>query len=341
MMQMSRRAAAMAVLLAASSVAAFDLEGHRGARGLVPENTLAAFRRALAIGVTTLETDLAVTRDDVLVLSHDPLLNPDLVRSPDGRWIAAKGPPIRSLTLAELVRYDIGRIDPASPYAAQFPQQQPADGARFPTLAELFALLRESGATVRLNLETKIDPTRPGDTVDAATFARLAVDAIRDAGYVDRVTLQSFDWRTLVLAKRQAPALRTACLSIETANNDTMKPAGDAPSPWTAGLDLRKHDGSPPKLAQAAGCAVWSPFWRNATPERIAEAHALKLEVLPWTVNDPADIPRLIDAGVDGLITDYPDRLRDVMRAKGLPLPAARLPGVAHHVRASGNVETE
>ena len=317
----ARRTLAAALLVAALPATAFDLEGHRGARGLAPENTLAAFRRALAIGVTTLETDLAVTRDDVLVLSHDPVLNSDLVRGADGKWLAAKGPPIRTLTQAELARYDIGRIDPSSRYAAQFLEQQPVDGERFATLAQLFALIRDSGKPVRLNLETKIDPTRPDDTVDPATFARLAVDAIRAAGFMERSTLQSFDWRTLVEAKKRAPALRTACLSIETANNDTIKPNGDAPSPWTAGLDIRKYGGSVPQLAHAAGCAIWSPFWRNATPERIAEAHALKLDVLPWTVNDPADMARLIDAGVDGLITDYPDRLREVMRAKGLPLP--------------------
>jgi glycerophosphoryl diester phosphodiesterase len=316
--------AALAVTLwlsLAAAAPAFDLEGHRGARGLAPENTLAAFRRALTLGVTTLEMDLAVTRDDVLVISHDPFLNPDIVRDAQGRWLAAKGPPIHTLTLAELQRYDIGRVDPASRYAAQLPAQQPADGERFPTLAEVFALVRTSGKPVRLNLETKIDPTRPDDTVDATTFARLAVDAVRGAQFVDRVTLQSFDWRTLVAAKKLAPELPTACLSIETASNDTVKPVGDKPSPWTAGLSLRDYGDSVPRLAHAAGCSIWSPFWRNATPDRIAEAHALGLTVLPWTVNDTADMARLIDAGVDGVITDYPDRLRDVMRAKGLPLP--------------------
>ena len=312
---------AAAWLTAAASAIAFDLEGHRGARGLAPENTLAAFRRALALGVTTLETDLAVTRDGVLVISHDPLLNPDIVRDAQGRWLTEKGPPIQTLSLEELKRYDIGRVDPASRYAAQLPGQQAVDGERIPTLAEVFALVRASAKPVRLNLETKIDPTRPGDTVDAPTFARLVVDAVRDARLANRVTLQSFDWRTLVAAKKLAPDLPTACLTIETANNDNVKPAGDKPSPWTAGLELRNYGESVPRLVQAAGCSTWSPFWRNATPERIAEAHALGLAVLPWTVNDTADMARLIDAGVDGLITDYPDRLRDVMRTKGLPLP--------------------
>jgi glycerophosphoryl diester phosphodiesterase len=123
---------------------AFDLQGHRGARGLAPENTLAAFARALEIGVTTLETDLAVTKDGVIVLSHDPVLNPDIVRGPDGQWLAAPGPAINSLTLAELKRYDVGRIKPATKYAQQFAGQTPVDGQRIPTLAELFDLAKSS-----------------------------------------------------------------------------------------------------------------------------------------------------------------------------------------------------
>ena len=299
----------------------FDLEGHRGTRGLAPENTLAAFRRALAIGVTTLETDLAVTRDDILVISHDPFLNPDLVRTPDGRWLAQKGPAIRTLALDELKRFDIGRVDPKSAYAAQFPAQQPADGERFPTLREVFDLVKASGKAVRLNIETKITPNNPEETVDPATFARLVVDAVRDAGVADRVTVQSFDWRTLVAVQKLAPALPTVCLTIETENNDNVKPIADRPSRWTAGLDIRAYGDSVPRLVHAAGCAIWSPFWRNATGARIVESHALGLKVLPWTVNDPADMARLINAGVDGIITDYPDRLRRVMADKGLSLP--------------------
>jgi glycerophosphoryl diester phosphodiesterase len=300
---------------------AFDLEGHRGARGLAPENTLAAFRRALAIGVTTLETDLGVTRDDVIVIAHDPVLNPDLVRTSDGRWLTAKGPAIRTLTLDELRRYDIGRIDPASRYATQFPSQVAVDGERYPTLRELFDLVKSDGKGVRLNLETKLSPARPDETVDPATFARLVVDAVRNAGLTDRITLQSFDWRTLVEVRKLAPAIPTACLTTETENSDNVKPRDNSPSPWTAGFDLNAYDGSVPRLVRAAGCAIWSPNARNATPARIAEAHKLGLKVLPWTVNDPADMARLIDLGVDGLITDYPDRLRKVMVEKGLPLP--------------------
>ena len=299
------------------SAAAFDLQGHRGTRGLAPENTLAAFRTALDLGVTTLETDLAVTKDDVLVISHDPMLNPDLVRGPDGKWIGAAGPLIRSLTLAELKRYDIGRLNPASKYAQQFPEQKPVDGERFPTLAEFFAA---AGPDVRFNIEIKTDPTKPDLTVDPVRFAQLAVEAIRLGKAGGRSTIQSFDWRGLIEARRLAPEIATGCLSIESNGLDTVGRASGQPSPWLAGLDLAAQGGSVPRLAKQAGCAVWSPFWRNVTAENVKEAQALGLKVLPWTVNNPGDMTRLIDMGVDGLITDYPDRALPVLAAKGLKI---------------------
>jgi glycerophosphoryl diester phosphodiesterase len=305
--------------LAAVSAFAFDLQGHRGARGLAPENTLAAYARAIAIGVTTIETDLAVSKDGVLVVSHDPFLNPDIVRGPDGRWLAAKGPAIHALTLAELGQYDIGRVNPKSAYAKQFPEQKPSDGERFPTLAQLFELVRNK--PVRLNIETKITPGNPGETVDAETFATMVVDAIRTAGLKHRVTIESFDWRTLVIAKKLAPEIETVCLTIESDQMDTVQRKSGRPSAWNAGLDLAAHGGSVPRLVRAAGCGTWSPFWRNVNEATVAEAHALGLQVVPWTVNNPADMARLIDLEVDGLISDYPDRLRKAMSEKGLALP--------------------
>jgi glycerophosphoryl diester phosphodiesterase len=308
--------AAAALLAVAAPTRALDVEGHRGARGLAPENTLAAFRRALALGVTTLETDLHVTRDGVLVISHNARLDPDITRDATGRFLAGEGPRIRDLTLDALRAYDVGRANPGSKHAQQFPDQQPSDGERIPTLAALFDLVKASGPTVRLNLETKLTPDDPENTPPPEPFARLVVDAVREAGLGARVTIQSFDWRTLVAVKRLAPALRTACLTIETSNSNNVQARDGKPSAWTAGLDLDAAGGSVPRLVKDARCDVWSPFWRNATAARIAEAHALGLAVLPWTVNDRDDMRRLIESGVDGIITDYPDRLLDLVRAR-------------------------
>jgi glycerophosphoryl diester phosphodiesterase len=300
---------------------AFDLQGHRGARGLMPESTIAGFARALEIGVTTLETDLAVTKDNVVVLSHDPLLSPDITRGPDGAWIASHGPAVHTLTLAELKRYDVGRIRPGSKYAQQFPAQQPVDGARIPTLEELFALAKASGKTPRFNIETKLAPDKPGETPDPETFTRLVVEAVRKAGLTQRVTIQSFDLRTLLAAKRLAPEIETVCLTDQSTLRDRTEAGARRPSAWLGGLDLAQHGGSVPRLAKAAGCGTWSPRFAELTAALVAEAQSLGLKVVPWTVNTPADLARIIDMKVDGLISDYPDRAREVMAAKGIALP--------------------
>jgi glycerophosphoryl diester phosphodiesterase len=146
--------------LMAGQAQALDIEAHRGGRALLPENTLAAFANALSMGVTTLELDLGVTRDGVIVISHERSLNPDLARDEDGHYVAPPGTPLIRLTLEELKKFDVGQIRPGSRYAAQFPEQKPVPGARIPTLQELIGLVRRSGdSRVRLNIETKIDPT--------------------------------------------------------------------------------------------------------------------------------------------------------------------------------------
>ncbi|MGZ5182005.1 MAG: glycerophosphodiester phosphodiesterase [Ramlibacter sp.] len=314
------RLLAAAVLCAACAACAgalaFDLQGHRGARGLAPENTLAAFDRALTVGVDTLELDIGVTADGVVVVSHDPFLNPAITRDPQGQWLAARGPLIHSLTLAQLQAYDVGRIRPGSSYAAAFARQEPHDGERVPTLAALFDLVKSRGARVRFNIETKIDPTRPDDTVDAETMTAALLKVVRDAGMEDRVSIQSFDWRTLRIARRLAPAIPTVCLTVQSASTDNVRDPR-----WTAGLQLADH-GSVPRLVRAAGCTIWSPNAGALQPDLVKEAHGLGLGVAAWTVNTPAEMDRMLDAGVDGLITDYPDRAREVMLRRGMELPA-------------------
>jgi glycerophosphoryl diester phosphodiesterase len=292
----------------------FDAQGHRGARGLMPENTLPAFAQALAIGVTTLELDCAVTADDIAVVSHDAALNPDITRL-DGEWLAQPGPAIRSLPCAALSRYDVGAIRPDSAYARRFPQQQPHDGLRIPRLAEVFALtVRAAAKHVRFNIETKIDPTRPHLSVGPEAFVRAIMREALAANLRDRVMIQSFDWRALALVQREYPEVPTAYLTSQAPDYDTVQPF------WNNDLRLGDHD-SVPAMVHAAGGAIWSPRVQDLDDAAIDAAHALGLRVVPWTVNDPADMARLMDRGVDGLISDYPDRLREAMAARGMPLP--------------------
>src|SRR5258707_2320752 len=166
-----------------SAAGAFDLQGHRGARGLAPENTLPAFATALSIGVTTLELDLAMTSDGILVVSHDSRLNPDHTRGPDGAFLDAEGPSIRSLTLAQVQRYDVGRLKPGTAYAAAFPEQQGMDGVRIPTFAEVFDLARRGDpAPIPFHMQNQITPPPRGDTSDPQTFAAATVAAADAAG---------------------------------------------------------------------------------------------------------------------------------------------------------------
>jgi glycerophosphoryl diester phosphodiesterase len=313
--------ASLAALLPATAASAFDLQGHRGARGIAPENTLAAFRAALAAGVTTLELDVHVTRDGEVVVAHDPRLNPAFTRDAAGRWIdEPAGPAIVQLTLAELQRHDVGRVRPGSRYAQHWAERRDADGEPVPALAALFDEVKRRGATdVRFNIETKLNPNTPELTPEAEPFALAVLDVVQRHGLGARVTIQSFDWRTLAVVQRLAPQIPTVALS---ARQDFLDNITDGR--WTAGHTLAAHGGSLPKMVKAAGAAVWSPFHGDLTEALLAEAKALGLKVVPWTVNDAMIIDRLLGWQVDGLITDYPERVRAAMARRGMPLPPPR-----------------
>lgn len=318
-----RRALAALLLMGAATAAALDLQGHRGARGLAPENTLPAFARALAIGVTTLELDAAITRDGVVVASHDTVLNPDITRDAEGRWLQRDDIVIHALTLDELQVYDVGRIDPQSTHAQRFREQRPVDGTRIPRLADVFALARRAANdTVRFNIETKISPEHPQRTLPPDAFTRALVALLRAERLESRATIQSFDWRTLQVAQRIAPEIAVVHLTAQQPWQDNIR-AGETASPWTAGLHVGAFGGSVPRLVHAAGGRIWSPHFGDVTGEALREARALGLRVIVWTVNDPRDIERMIALGVDGIISDYPDRLRAVAAQRDVALPAA------------------
>jgi glycerophosphoryl diester phosphodiesterase len=301
---------------------AFDIEAHRGGRGLFPENTLVSFAGALSMGVNTLELDIGVTRDSVIVVSHERGLNPDIARGADGNYVAAPGTPLIQLSLDEVKQYDVGQLRPGSIYAAQFPDQHAVPGTRIPTLKELIALVRRSGdQQVRLNIETKIDPNHPDESPPPERFVSLLLDLLRAEKFEDRIMVQSFDWRTLQLVQKLAPEIPTVYLTLQTGRDPTV--FRNKASEWTAGFNPAEHGGSVPRTIKAAGGAIWSPYVRDLSPELVAESHALGLKVVVWTANQPADIARLIEMGVDGIISDRPDILRKTAAEKGIALPAA------------------
>ncbi len=285
----------------------FDLQGHRGARGLFAENTMAGFVAAMRLGVVSFELDVGVTRDGMPVVHHDPRLNPDITRGPDGAWLEGQGPLLRELTLAELAGFDVGRIRPGTAYAARFSTGAPSDRERIPTLAQVLEL------DARFNIELKLLPTQPGWTISAEEMADRVLHVIYGTGAVDRVTVQSFDWRAPRHVRRTRPNIRRGWLTEAETVRDARLWRGDE-------LASSAMEDVPAAIA-AEGGGTWTPFFTELTEGLLARAHGLGLKVIPWTVNEISDMRRLIRWGVDGLISDWPDRGLEVLGERPSPNP--------------------
>ncbi len=273
--------APMAMSWEAASPPRILVHGHRGARAMRPENTIPAFEYAIAQGVDALEMDMAVTRDNVLVISHDPILRPPVCSGPRDQAL------IHSLTFAEVRQWDCGAVrNPA------FSTQTPIPGTRMPTLDEVFQLAPLGGFDY--NIETKSFPDHPECTPPPEEFVRLVLAAVRQRHIEKRIILQSFDFRTLVAMRRQAPEIRLSALT-ET-----------DPRPFAA-------------IAEEAGQAeIVSPEFHLVTAAKVEAAHQAGLHVVPWTVNQEADWDRLIAARVDAIITDNPAALIAYLKGRGL-----------------------
>jgi glycerophosphoryl diester phosphodiesterase len=305
-----------------SAASGFDLQGHRGARGLMPENTLPAFAAALSIGVTTLEMDLAMTRDRQLVVMHNPRFEPEIARDSEGNWLQQSSDSVHSMNLDTIKSYDVGRLNPERKYARRYPEQQAIDGARVPTLAQVFELVEASGnRSVRFNIEIKIDPQYPQLTFSPREFAAAVVEVVRRHGMESRVAIQSFDWRALQAVQDMAPEMATSYLTVNQDWMSNLQIGMPGKSPWLNGLDVDDFDGSAARAIEAAGGSIWSSYHLEVSARSIKLAQELGLSVNVWTVNEASRMRELIEMGVDGIITDYPDRLRRVLESLGMPTP--------------------
>ncbi len=261
-----------------------EIQGHRGARGNYPENTLPAFEFALKANVDVLELDLGVTKDRQVIVSHDPILNPDICTGPGGRSLKERPVQISKTPWSELRKYDCGRLK-----NARFPNQIPRLGTRMPLLSEVFDLVKKSShpgaAHVRFNIELKVEPEHPEWTVKRDVFAKAVLGEIKRAGMEGRVVLQSFDRETLLILRQLAPSQPLSYLT-ENPLEDRIK------------------------RAKESGAGILSPDLELLTPAEVQRAHQSGLKVIVWTVNDSAGWTKALAYGVDGIITDYPADLR-------------------------------
>ena len=286
--------------------------GHRGAAGLAPENTLTAFRRAVELGVDGIELDVHLAADGEVVVHHDPLLKPEIARHPHGGWVDPEERlAIKALTVGDLKRYDVGRLKPGAAYGKRYPDQRAADGETIPLLREVIDYLkRHAGPQLTLWIEIKSSPGRPDQTVPPETLADAVAGVVRAEGFLSRVRVLSFDWRALVRVQRMAPEIPAVFLTQyrQFAGLDR-----DAILRWTAGIDPEAWAGSPPRMIQAAGGAHWAGDFRQLTASLIREARERGVKVYAWTVDREADMARLVRQGLDGIITNRPDRLKAVL----------------------------
>ncbi len=279
--------------------------GHRGARGLLPENTMLGFDFTLAIGVRALEFDVVLTRDGVPVITHNHRLSPAATRDAQGQWLTGDGPRVSSLTVDELQALDVGGLDGRSTYGQRFPDQAFLNGVHVPRLTDLLdRAAQPDQSDLYLLLELKSDPAASEEIRNRLVNA--VVDDVRSRGLNARTILHSFDWALLDLCRDMAPDMPTSYLSELPQNADA--PGED--SSKSVGPDYAALSGSVPQAVKAAGGQMWCPYFQDVTPALVAEAHALGLLVTTWTVNEPSDIDAMLDAGVDGIVSDYPGRVQ-------------------------------
>lgn len=307
----------------------FDLQAHRGGIGLHVESSPPSFGEALKLGVTTLELDTQITKDGQVVVTHDRKINKAVCQDTEP---LTDGDPqfpytehfVKDLTLAQIRTLDCGSLR-----KPEYPDQQLHPGTLMMTLAEVFDLVRESGnGDVRFNIETKVEAAAPEETAPRGQFVRRVHEEITASGFSDRVEIQSFDWGALRLMNEIDPSIPLVALT----NGDFLEVGRPGRSPWLGGLDVDDFGGDGVAAAASlAGIKAYSPVDTApqtcdvsktgcepyTTPELVSRAHELGLKVIPWTVDHIATMEYLLDAGVDGIITNYPDVLRQLLADRG------------------------
>jgi len=292
------------------------IHGHRGARGYTPENTLAGFQKAIDQGVNGIELDVQVTSDKHIIVYHDPYINPDTTRTPNGFAVRSNRCRIYDMPLKTIQRFDVGHTDPNSAYGSQFPRQISVPGQKIPTLREVFAWLKHTDSSqIVLNIEMKSNPYEPNDSPPPAEFASLLLEEIQQTVTTNPVWVQSFDWRALREIQSQNPKIPTGFLTSQQPCSNTISPAKHELSPWLAGYDPFKFDGCLPKAIKAAGGHYWGPDHRDLSTESAATAQENYLPIYTWTVNIAADVLAMFDLGVDGITSDYPKTVIEALNS--------------------------
>lgn len=316
--------------ISANIATGLEIYAHRGGRAAAPENTLPAYKHALAVGVDFVDMDVQMTKDGVVVVAHDYTLNPEYTKYKGKKWITNEPILIKSLTLKQLKKYTVGEKKPGTLYAKMFAHQKEVKQCTMPTLREVVQYVKKiSGNQVGFQIEIKTDPQHPEWTFSPKVLAQAVSTLIHEMQIVPITEVQAFDYRVLQAIQRIDPKIKTAYLTQYDSKRNMLNPDPKIAGLWTGGYLLKNYQNSIPYMILKLGGDLWDPQDVEITKKIVAEAHKYKLKVVTWNWPHSADevfqakvINKLIDDKVDGIITDDPEKLRVIMRARGMKLPS-------------------
>ena len=292
--------------------------GHRGARGDLPENTLESFKYLFDNAINAYETDILISKDLVPVITHDFRLDPSLTKDKEGNWIKDENIKIFDLTYDEISNFDVGSLNKLTRYGRRFVNQRSLENQKIPKLSELLELSSKNVLqNLLINLEIKSTPDEKNLTPDPKDLVQIVLNEINNSNLKDKIIISSFDWRILREVKKQSPEIPRAYLTFQQEKGMKIKKTIYSKSPWIDHIPLTiVYD--LPKIIKELGGSAWHPYYKDINKKAVKDAHDNNLPVNVWTVNDEDDMLKMIEYGVDGIMTDYPLRLKNLCERRNI-----------------------
>jgi len=292
--------------------------GHRGARGDLPENTLESFKYLFDNNINAYETDILISKDLIPVITHDFRLDPSLTKDKEGNWIKDENIKIFDLTYDEISKFDVGSLNKLTRYGRRFVNQKSLENQKIPKLSELLELSSKNVLqNLLINLEIKSTPDEKNLTPDPKDLVQIVLNEINNSNLKDKIIISSFDWRILREVKKQSPEIARAYLTFQQEKGMKIKKTIYSKSPWIDHIPLTiVYD--LPKIIKELGGSAWHPYYKDINKKAVKDAHDNNLPVNVWTVNDEDDMLKMIEYGVDGIMTDYPLRLKNLCEKRSI-----------------------
>ena len=292
--------------------------GHRGARGDLPENTLESFKYLFENNINGYETDILISKDLIPVITHDFRLDPSFTKDKEGNWIEDENIRIFDLTYEELSRFDVGSLNKLSRYGRRFINQKTLENQRIPKLSDLLNLSsKNESQSLVINLEIKSTPDEENLTPHPGDMVKLIINEVNKSNLKDKIIISSFDWRTLTEIKNQNPEISRAYLTYQQEMGVKIKKTIYNRSPWMSFLPFYDNF-ELPKIIKKQGGKAWHPYYKDINKKIVDISHQEGLPVNVWTVNKEYDFLKMVEYGVDGIMTDYPLRLKEFCEKKNI-----------------------